>query len=124
MDLPEKTKKNFMREYLKELPDEFWNFIMKTLPFSLAAIAISISIQIKNKTASLVNAFMSIIIGISCAYITGAYINDTFSPKWAPIIIGIITITGEKIAYWLIYKFNVDELGEAAVKSVIKKFKK
>jgi hypothetical protein len=113
-----------MPERLKQIPDEVWNFIIKTLPFSLAALAISISIQIKNKTASLVNSILSIIIGISCAWITGAWINQNFGATTAPMIIGVVTIAGEKIAYWLIYKFQFDLIGAAIVEYLINKFKK
>lgn len=113
-----------MPERLKQVPDEVWNFIIKTLPFSLAALAISISVQIKNRTASIINTVLSIVIGVSCAYITGTFINTHFSSSTAPIIIGVVTIAGEKVAYWLIYKFNFDLIGEAALKSIIKKFKK
>lgn len=113
-----------MPERLKQVPDEVWNFIIKTLPFSLAALAISISVQIKNRTANIINTVLSIIIGVSCAYITGTFINSHFSSSTAPIIIGVVTIAGEKVAYWLIYKFNFDLIGEAAIKSIIKRFKK
>ena len=113
-----------MYEKLKELPDEWWNFIIKTLPFSLAALAISISIQIKNNTASWLNSILSIIIGVSCAWITGTYINQHFSSSTAPIIIGVVTIAGEKVAYWLIYKFEFDKLGQAFIDYLVARFKK
>ncbi len=113
-----------MQEKLKEIPDEVWNFIIKTLPFSLAALAISISIQIKNKTASWLNSILSIVIGISCAWITGTFINKHFSTSTAPIMIGVVTIAGEKIAYWLIYKFQFDVIGQALIDWVISKLKK
>lgn len=113
-----------MPERLKQIPDEVWNFIIKTLPFSLAALAISISVQIKNKTASVINSILSIIIGVSCAWITGAWINENFSSTTAPMIIGVVTIAGEKIAYWLVYKFQFDLLGQAILESLIRKFKK
>lgn len=113
-----------MPERLKQIPDEIWNFLIKVLPFSLAALAISISVQVKNKTASVISAILSIVIGVSCAYITGTFITNHFSTSTAPIIIGVVTIAGEKIAYWLIYKFNFDLIGEALVKSIVKRFKK
>jgi len=113
-----------MPERLRQIPDEIWNFIIKTLPFSAAALAISISIQIKNKKATMVNSILSIIIGISCAWIMGAWINEHFSSSTAPIIIGVVTITGEKVGYWLIYTFQVDLIGAAVVDWIIRKFKK
>lgn len=107
-----------------KLPEELLNFLIKTLPYCLAAVAISISVQIKNKTASVINVVLSIVMGVSCAYITGPWINSHFGSSTAPIIIGVVTIAGEKVAYWLIYKFNFDLMGEELVKWAIGKFKK
>ena len=113
-----------MPERLKQIPDEIWNFIIKTLPFSLAALAISISVQIKNKTASLVNSVLSIVICVSCAYLTGSFINAHFGSSTAPIIIGVVTIAGEKVGYWFVYKFQFDLIGQAAIEWIVKWFKK
>lgn len=113
-----------MQEKFGQLSDEFWQFIVKTLPISLAALAISISVQIKNKTATVINVVLSIISGISCAYLTGGFIFDKFGSTTAPIVIGVVTIAGEKIAYWLIYKFEFDRIGEAGIRWTIKRFKK
>jgi hypothetical protein len=113
-----------MPDRLKDLPDEFWNFIIKTLPFSLAALAISVSVQIKNKTANVINVCLSIIIGVSVAWITGGFINSHFSVSTAPIIIGIVTIAGEKVGYWLVYKFNFDLVGQAIIEYIIRIIKR
>ena len=107
-------------EYYKEDLD----FFLKTLPFCLAALAISISIQVKNKTVSFFNALLSVVIGVSCAWITGNFINTHFSPSTAPIIIGVVTIAGEKVGYWLIYKFNFDVIGQAIAEWVINFFRR
>lgn len=108
----------------KNVSAETWNFTIKTLPVVIAALAISISIQIKNKTATRIGVISSIIIGISSAWITGGFINAHFSSSTAPIIIGVITIAGEKIGYWLVYKFNFDLIGQAIIDWLIKLFKK
>ena len=113
-----------MSERLRQIPDEVWNFIIKILPYSLATLAISISIQIKNKTASLTNSLLSIVIGVSCAYLTGGWINQHFSSTTAPMIIGFVTILGEKLGYWLIYKFQVDLVMATLVDILIDKFRK
>jgi hypothetical protein len=108
-----------MPERLKQIPDEIWNFIFKTLPFAMAAIAISVAVQVKNKTATFLGVFLSVVIGISCAWITGGFINAHFSTSSAPIIIGVVTIAGEKTGYWLVYKFNFDLIGQAFIDYVL-----
>lgn len=109
---------------VNELSIEIWNFIVKTLPFSLAALSMSIAVQIKNKTATVTGVILSVVIGVSVAWLTGAYINKHFSSEFAPIIIGLVTISGEKIGYYLIYKLNVDMIMEDIIKSLANKFKK
>ena len=115
---------SLMPERLRQIPEEVWNFVVKILPFALAGLAVSIGVQIKNKTASLLNVCLSIIIGISCAWITGAFINNHFSDSTAPIIIAVVTIAGEKVGYWLVYKFNFELIGQAIIEYIAKKFKK
>ena len=112
-----------MPERLKQLPDEVWNFLIKVLPYSIAAMAIGLSIQIKNNTATWFNSTLSIIIGISCAWITGGFITNHFKDTY-PIIIGVVTIGGEKVAYWLIYQFKFDTLGEALIEYIKSKLTK
>lgn len=113
-----------MPERLKQIPDEIWSFIVKTLPISLAALAISISVQIKNKTANTINILLSIVSGLSCSYLTAPFVFDNFGKSASPIIIGVMTIAGEKIAYWLIYEFKVDIIMDAFIRYLLKKFKK
>jgi len=113
-----------MPERLRQIPDEIWSFIVKTLPISLAALAISISVQIKNRTATVINVVLSIVSGLACSYLTAPFVFETFGKGAAPIIIGVMTITGEKIAYWLIYEFKVDVFMESFLKYLTKKFKK
>lgn len=88
--------------------------------FTLAA---SVAIQIKNKTASVQRVLTSIVIALSFTYLTGDYVLKHFSSDISPIVIGLITISGEKIGYWIIYKFKFDEIGNALVKFIIKKMK-
>lgn len=114
-----------MPERLKQIiPPEIWSFIVKALPVSLAALAISISVQIKNKTATVINVILSIVSGIACSYLTAPFVFDSFGKGAAPIILGVVTITGEKVAYWLIYEFKVDKLMESVLKWAVKKIKK
>jgi hypothetical protein len=88
--------------------EEGYSLILKILVPSLIAISVKLAIQIKNGSTSALNACLSIIIGVGCAYLSGELIISRFSESVAPIVIGVVTITGEKIAFWLMYKFNVD----------------
>lgn len=113
-----------MQEKLKQIPDELLSFLVKTLPISIAALAISISVQIKNKTASAINVLLSIVSGLACSYLTAPFVFENFGKGAAPIIIGVMTIAGEKVAYWLIYEFKVDVLMDGLLRWAQRKLKK
>lgn len=109
---------------MQRIPDDLWNWICKVLLPALAAMTISVATQMKNKTANWLTTSTSVIIGICMAYIFGGFIVDYFSAHIAPIIIAVITICGEKISYWLLYKFNFDAIGDAIVKVIKNKIGK
>lgn len=112
-----------MQEKIKEIPEEFWNWIIKILLPALIGISISIAIKMKNKKMKFIHVFLSLIIGIGTAYLTGGYIIHNFNPDLAPMIIAVVTILGEKIGYWLVFKFKVDEICEGVIRSIIGKGK-
>lgn len=104
-----------MQEKFNGINNEIWNFILKTLPFAMAALIISIGVQIKRKTATITGVLLSVAIGLAGAWLTGGYINTKFSPSIAPLAIGFVTIITEKLGYWAVYQFNVDTLAQAGV---------
>jgi len=110
-----------MLEKIQQVPENIWNFIVKVLLVSLLAIGIKIAVQMKKGKITLVNAFLSVIIGVGSAMLCGNAILHYFSNYWATIAIAIVTIVGEKIATWLIYEFKVDKLMEDFLKYLTRK---
>ncbi len=109
-----------MPERLKAIPDEIWNWLVKILVPALIGISISIAVKMKNKRMKFIHIFLSLIIGIGTAYLTGAWIIHNFNPDLAPMVIAVVTILGEKIGYWLVFRFKVDEILEGFWRSVSK----
>lgn len=110
-----------MLERIKYIPDEFINFFFKVILASLLAISVKLAVQMKKEKVSIFNAFLSIIIGVGTAAMCGNLVLHYFSSYWATIVIGVITIIGEKIANWLIYTFKVDRLMEDLLKYITRK---
>jgi hypothetical protein len=102
-----------MLEKIKQVPEEWANFVVKVLLVSFLAISIKIAIE-------MINVFLSIVIGVGMAAIFGNTILHYFSPWWAPVGIAAVTIIGEKMASWLIYKAKVDEFMETLLKDFLK----
>lgn len=106
-----------MPQRIQQIPEEIWNWLLKILLPALIGLSISIAIKMKNKRMKFIHIFLSLIIGIGTAYLTGGYIIHNFNPDSAPMIIAVVTILGEKIGYWLVFKFKVDEICDGVVKS-------
>lgn len=110
-----------MLEKIKSIPEEVTNFFIKVVLASFLAISVKIAVQMKKEKISIINASLSIIIGVSIAALCGNAVLHYFTSYWVPVVIGVITIIGEKIANWLIYVFKVDKLMEDFLKYLTRK---
>lgn len=109
---------------IEKLDEGFRHFILKVLIPALVAISIKLAIQSKKAKISLFTAGTSVVIGIGSAYLSSDLVLANFSTQWVPIVIAVVTITGEKIGNYLLYKFNVDEFMEVFIQTLISKFRK
>lgn len=100
--------------------DEFKAFLLKIIMPALVALSMKIAIMSKDRRMTLFEIIVTIIAGGGAAYLTGPYVMETFSNKFIPVAVAIITISGERVGHWLIYKFNV----EGILKDIIKKYSK
>lgn len=101
--------------FLIIIGDELRELIVKILIPSLIGISIKLALKIREGRLSFFNACTSVVIGIGFAYLFGGIVLSYFSERWAPAIIAAITMTGEKIAYWVIYRFDFDVIGDAFI---------
>lgn len=108
---------------LDKIPEEIENLLIKIIIPSLVAISIKLAVQSKQGKISLFTTIASIIVGVGCAYLSAGWVMKTFSAETMPIAVGVITISGEKIAYWLIFKLNVNIIGDEFINFLIKKYK-
>lgn len=109
---------------LDYIPEKWVNFFLKVILVASVAMSVKIAIQMKKEKVSLLNILLSFVIGVGLAGISGSLVMEKFSASWVPIIIGAITIIGEKVGTWLIYKLNVDALMQDFVEYLTRKYKK
>lgn len=107
---------------MERIPHELKDLMVKIIIPSLVAISIQLAVKIKKQKVSFFNALMSVIIGVGCAYLSSGLILSYFEDSTLPI--ACITIIGEKVAYWLIYKFNFDLVGDSLINHFVDKYKK
>jgi hypothetical protein len=93
-------------------------WLVKILLPSLVAISIKLAIQSKKKSVTWFNVITSFIIGIGSAYLCSDLVISTISHDYVPIAIAIITISGEKIGFWLVYKMNVENILEGLLEKI------
>lgn len=67
------------------------------------------------------NIITSIVIGVGSAYLFSGVIINNFSDELIPLMIALITISGEKIGNWIIYRFNIDTFIEALIEKYYNK---
>ena len=79
-------------------------FVKIVVP-SLIGISIKLATQIKKEKMTFLRVILSFTTGIGCAYFIYPFIENT---KYTPLIIGIVSISGEKIMEFLIYKWDID----------------
>jgi len=106
-----------------EIPDEIRNLFIKIIIPALVAMSIKLAVQSRKGKISLFSAIASIAIGVGCAYLSANWVLGTFSDELMPIAIAVITIAGEKVAYWLIFKFNFDVVGDAFIDYITRKYR-
>ena len=104
---------------MDKLSEELQHLILKIIVPALVAVSIKLAVESKQGKISIFNALSSIVIGVGCAWISSGWVTETFTDSTMPIVIGVITIAGEKIAFWLIYKFNFDIMGDAAIQVAV-----
>ena len=108
---------------MTNIPQELKEFLIKIILPSVVAISIKLAMETRKGKVSVFNAITSVIIGVGSAYLSANWVMNTFDDNTIPILIACITIVGEKIAYWLIYKFNVDVIGDSIINYLVNKYK-
>lgn len=100
---------------MEKIGEEIENLLVKVLIPALVAISIKIAIVSRKQSMTVFNVVASIVVGVGCAYLFSGLVMRNFSDDMIPLVIAIITITGEKIGNWIIYRLNVDKLIDALI---------
>jgi hypothetical protein len=106
---------------MEKLSEELRTLLIKILIPALVAVSIKIAITSRKNPMTLFNVITSIVIGVGSAYLFSGLVINNFSDEWVPLMIALVTISGEKIGNWLIYKFNIDLFIEALIEKYYRK---
>lgn len=108
------------------LNNEALAFLSKIIFPAFIGVGIKIAIEMrKNKTkTSLFNVALSMFVGVGGAYLSNDIVQEIFSYQYVSIVVAIIAILTDKIAEFLIYKFNVDVFLSALADTLLDTIKK
>ena len=106
------------------LDEEIKSFLVKIIVPAFVAISVKLALESKRQKVSLMHVLTSIVIGIGSAYVSADWVLGNFKSEVVPIVIATITITGEKIGYWLMDRFDLAGVLDGLVRLFLDKFKK
>lgn len=104
--------------------DEAQAFFIKIIIPALVAISVKIIFQMRKAKVSVFNALGSYAIAIASAYFFGEPVMKEVPIEYVSIVIAIITLSGEKIWMYLIYKLNIEPIVVSIFQMILDKFKK
>jgi hypothetical protein len=97
-----------MVEKYNDITEQVLNFFFKIFIPSFVAISIKIATQVKKEKLTFMRVIMSFIIGIGCAYFIFPFADNHVKQEYIPLLVGMVSISGEKISEYIIYKWNID----------------
>ena len=86
----------------------FLDAFLKIIFPALAGVSIKLALQMKKEKMKFLQIILSYVIGIGMAWICSPLIRDGVPENYQSVIVAIVAISGEKIAEFIIYKWDVD----------------
>lgn len=108
-----------MIEKEPNLIEELYNFFFKICIPASIAISIKLATQVKKEKMTFTKVVLSFVVGIGCAYFVYPFVENQTESKYIPLLVGVVSISGEKIAEYIIYKWNVDNFLSVIFDSVL-----
>lgn len=105
----------------EKLDEEGKAFIFKIIVPALVAVSVKIAVMGKQGKITFFQVISSFVTGIGSAYLAGPFVQQYTSANSMPLVIAAIAISGEKIGYFFIYKFKIEEVFMGFLDKYIKK---
>jgi hypothetical protein len=105
---------------MEEGGSDLKSLIFKIFMPAMVALSIKLAIQNGKKKVTIFQVISSFITGIGSAYLFSELVMSEVTPEYIPLVIAVITISGEKIGHYLVYKLDVENV----IKMLVEKYKK
>lgn len=90
-------------------------FVKILLP-ALMGLSVKLAILSRKENLTIRQILISFVCGIGSAYLLSPLVMDEVSEHWLPLCIAVITMSGEKIGSYALYRLNVEKLIEFFIK--------
>lgn len=109
----------------KLVQQEFSELFIKILFPAFLTVAVGVAIEMKNDRTkvSVLNAFLSFVIGVSGAYLASGYIAENYQGGKFTIIVCTVTLLTEKTVKFIMNKFDIDVFLTAILDYLYQKLK-
>lgn len=113
-----------MLEKEPSIISEAYDFFVKIFIPSFVATSVKIATIVRNEKMTNIKVIVSFITGVGCAYFVYPFAQSNSSPEYIPLIVGLVSISGEKIMEYLIYKLDVSGILNEIINVILNKLKK
>ena len=103
--------------------EELTTFFFKIFIPAFIAISIKTATQIKREEMNFTRVIISFVVGIGCAYFVYPFVEGKIENNYIPLLVGVVAMSGEKIAEYIIYKWDVDKFLGALIDFLLERLK-
>ena len=109
----------------KLVQKEFSELFIKILFPAFLTVAIGVAVEMKNDKSkvTVLNAFLSLLIGVGTAYLFSGIILENCKGGMIILCAGLVTSLAEKLAKFLMYKFDIDLFLKTIFDIILEKIK-
>ena len=96
---------------------EFKALLIKILLPALMGLSVKLAILSRKENITVKQIINSFVCGIGSAYIFAPLVMNDVSDHWLPLVIAVITMSGEKIGSYALYRLNIENVFDFLTKN-------
>lgn len=96
---------------------EFKALLIKILLPALMVLSVKLAILSRKENITVKQIIISFVCGIGSAYIFAPLVMNDVSDHWLPLVIAVITMSGEKIGSYALYRLNIENVFDFLTKN-------
>jgi len=96
---------------------EFKALLIKILLPALMGLSVKLAILSRKENITVKQIIISFVCGIGSAYIFAPLVMNDVSDHWLPLVIAVITMSGEKIGSYALYRLNIENVFDFLTKN-------